>query len=226
VARAKPSAPPDEPGQRPRWIADQLGRGRAFRRLTDAEQKTVVDPLSRIVDYWLDAADQQAPFDEVVDAVDFPAFVADLIAGVFDAIVDASVRQMEAYGDLVDSVAKTVDRFVDDTITDDQARDYLLDTFPDVFAGAGANDGAVKRRPGAPKGRWRLALSLLGLPKTDGKPDADTGSKRLILATRRHLVRGRQQLLATMVLMGIQRIHDHDGRRPARFKLRLRYRAK
>jgi hypothetical protein len=221
-----PSSPPDDPERRPPWIAGRLGRGRAFRRLKDAEQKAVVGSLSRIVDYWLDAADKQAPMDGLIDAVDFPGFVADLINGVFDAIVDASIRQMEAYADLVDSVAKTVDRFIDDNVSDDEARDYLLDTFPDVFAEGGAKGPPIKRRRGAAKGRWRLALSLLGLPKTDPKPDADTRSKRLIQAARRHRIRERQQLLATMVLMGIQRINDPRGRIPPQFELHLRYRPK
>jgi hypothetical protein len=221
-----PSAPPDDPDHRRQWIADRLGRGRAFRRLTDAEQKAVIGSLSRIVDYWLDAADREAPFEEIIDAVDFPGFVADLINGVFDAIVDASIRQMEAYADLVESVAKTVDSFMEDTVTDDQARGYLLDTFPDVFARARSKGRMVKRRRRVPKGRWRLALGLLGLPKADPKPDPDTLSKRLIQAARRHLVRERQQLLATMVLMGIQRIHDPHGRTPPKFTLRLRYRRK
>ena len=221
-----PSAPPDDPDRRRQWIADRLGRGRAFRRLKDAEQKPLAGSLSRIVDYWLDAADKQAPFDDLFDAVDFPGFVADLVNGVFDAMVDASIRQMEAYGDLLESVAKTVDQFIEDNVTDDQARDYLLDTFPDVFAKAGTKGRAIKRRRKATKGRWRLALSLLGLPKTDRKPDPDTLSKRLTQAARRHLARQRQQLLATMVLMGIQRIADPHGRLPPNFKLRLRYHPK
>ena len=221
-----PSAPPDDPDRRRQWIADHLGRGRAFRRLTDAEQRAVVGSFSRIIDYWLDAADKEAPFDEVLAAVDFPAFVADLGNGVFDAIVDASVRQMEAYQELLQSVTRTVDQFIDDTVTDELARDYLFDTFPDVFADAGTKGRMVKRRRGATKGRWRLALSLLGVPKADRKPDTDTLSDRLIQATRRHLVRDRQQLLATMVLMGIQRINDPHGRFPPKFKLRLRYHPK
>jgi hypothetical protein len=48
----------------------------------------------------------QAP---LIDDVDFPAFVEDLIKGSFDAIVDSSIRQMEAYGDLLKDVAKSVD---------------------------------------------------------------------------------------------------------------------
>ena len=40
-------------------------------------------------------------------------------------MVDASVQQMEAYGELLVAVAKSVDGFAWDNITDDQARDYL-----------------------------------------------------------------------------------------------------
>jgi hypothetical protein len=44
--------------------------------------------------------------------VDVPAFVAGLIKAVFDAVVDASIRQMEAYADLLRRVATSVGKFV------------------------------------------------------------------------------------------------------------------
>jgi hypothetical protein len=53
-----------------------------------------------------------------VDEVDFPAFVADLIRGVFDAIVDATVRQAEAYADLLKEVSETVDEFLQEVDDD------------------------------------------------------------------------------------------------------------
>ena len=39
-------------------------------------------------------------------AVDFPTFVSRLIQGVFHAIVESSIEQMEAYGTLVADVAR------------------------------------------------------------------------------------------------------------------------
>jgi hypothetical protein len=60
--------------------------------------------LSQIIDYWINAADEEAAPDESLDAVDFPAFVSDLVRGVFQAIVDASIEQMEAFADLLESV--------------------------------------------------------------------------------------------------------------------------
>lgn len=55
--------------------------------------------------------DNDAGADDLVEAVDFPAFVSDLIHGVFKAIIDASIKQMEAYAGLLTSVATAVDEF-------------------------------------------------------------------------------------------------------------------
>jgi uroporphyrinogen-III decarboxylase len=46
--------------------------------------------------------------------VDFPTFVADLIEGIFNAIVSASIQQMDAYAELVQSVAESLNDFVDE----------------------------------------------------------------------------------------------------------------
>ena len=40
------------------------------------------------------------------DEINFPSFVAALVHGTFDAIVDPTIRQMEAFADLVSAVAK------------------------------------------------------------------------------------------------------------------------
>lgn len=45
--------------------------------------------------------------------VDFPSFVGALVKGVFEAIVDGSIRQMDAYRDLVAGLARSVDEFAD-----------------------------------------------------------------------------------------------------------------
>ena len=46
------------------------------------------------------------------EATDFPGFVADLIQEVFQAVVDSSIKQMEAYGKLLADVTAGVDEFV------------------------------------------------------------------------------------------------------------------
>jgi hypothetical protein len=64
------------------------------------------------------------------DEIDFPAFVAGLVHGTFDAIVDASIRQMESYADLVSAVAKTTEQFTEDNVSLGQARDWLVSQYP------------------------------------------------------------------------------------------------
>lgn len=66
-------------------------------------------------------AASRAGTQDLVEQVDFPPFVAALISGVFDAVVDQSIQQMEAYGDLVKGTSKSVDEFrrASDTTDDD-----------------------------------------------------------------------------------------------------------
>src|SRR5262249_23633475 len=64
-----------------------------------------------------------------LNAIDFPAFVASLIHGTFQAIVDASIQQMEAYAELLKNVARTVDQFMTDNVSEGTAKDYLADRY-------------------------------------------------------------------------------------------------
>jgi hypothetical protein len=45
-------------------------------------------------------------------AIDFPGFVGELVRGTFEAIVNVSVRQMDAYSALLKDVAATFDRAI------------------------------------------------------------------------------------------------------------------
>src|SRR3954452_6379962 len=76
-----------------------------------------------------------------LNAIDFPSFVASLIQGTFKAIVDASIQQMEAYAELVKNIAGTVDQFMQDNVTENNAKDYLADEHPTVFT-RDTSDGA------------------------------------------------------------------------------------
>src|SRR5205823_14603935 len=76
----------------------------------------------------------------LLQKVNFPTFVASLIQGVFHAIVQASIEQMEAYGKLVASVAKSLNDFRDENVSDNQGRDHLVEQFPDLFK-LGTADG-------------------------------------------------------------------------------------
>lgn len=155
-------------------------------------------------------------FRNLVSAVDFPAFVGGLVQNVFQAIVTASIQQMRAYGDMLKSVAQTVDQFAQDNISLDQARGWLADKFPDALeVGRNEDDEQAGNRlhPRGEDGDANLArinqeLQLLK-PVTD-LSDADQEG-RLVAAARVQMARSRQQLLASMVLLGINRIVITDG---------------
>ena len=77
----------------------------------------------------------------LLDALDFPAFVASLVHGTYDAIVDSSIRQMESFADLVSAVAKPLDQFTQENVTLGQARGWLVEQYPrDITLIETAND--------------------------------------------------------------------------------------
>ena len=143
-------------------------------------------------------------------AIDFPQFVAALIQGTFKAIVDASIQQMEAYAALLKNVAATVDTFMDDNVTDGMARDHL------------ANEHSWLFKRDASKGQPQLVadrnatrelpsfLKDLGF-SSPAELDRTSIDTTVVPATRRTLAETRQQTLATMVLMGINRVVVDDG---------------
>jgi hypothetical protein len=169
-----------------------------------------------------------------LQAVNFPEFVAGLIKGVFHAIVQSSIEQMEAYGRLVADVAKTLNQFRDENVTENQGRDYLVSTYPDTFQVDidTGEDGAAQPRVRVKDGvdesealRKVNQLPVQGGPLTSLD---DESEGKLVDAARTQLATSRQQLLATMVLMGINRIVVTDGRIAAKvlfdFKARDNFR--
>src|SRR5438309_1229321 len=70
-------------------------------------------------------------FTDTIADVNFPAFVGGLIDGVFNSIVTTSIKQMEAYAEMVKNVAKSVDQYMKDNVSENNARDYLADKYPE-----------------------------------------------------------------------------------------------
>ncbi|WP_196251519.1 hypothetical protein [Cupriavidus necator] len=156
-------------------------------------------------------------FRNLVGTVDFPNFVGGLIQNVFQAIVNASIQQMNAYGQLLKSVAQTVDQFAQDNISMNNARDWLIDKYPDQIGldeeGAGEEGGQPRLTMKAEDGDAALAgiNTEMGMaqPVTDlSDPEQES---RLVTAARLQMARSRQQLLASMVVLGINRIVVTDG---------------
>jgi hypothetical protein len=145
----------------------------------------------------------------MVAAVDFPAFVRGLIEGVFGAIVNASIEQMKAYAELVKQVSESVDEFVGDHLDEGAARDWLGASFPDLFCIEAAR---LTVKPDAKSADWSRLNKSLGLRQRATAADL----KLVVQAARRRLARSRQQQLATMLMMGINRIVVTDGKIRAR----------
>ncbi|MDB5399656.1 MAG: hypothetical protein JWQ55_1674 [Rhodopila sp.] len=159
----------------------------------------------------------------LIKAVNFTDFVSGLIQGVFHAIVTSSIEQMQAYAELVKSVAQTLNQFRDENVSQAQGDDHLMQQFPDIFQTGQSNDpfggssaSSLQLRDGvdedAALAKVNSSLGGNGPPlKSLDMTDADT-RQQLNDAARTQLATSRQQLLATMVMMGINRIVVTDGK--------------
>ncbi len=159
----------------------------------------------------------------LLDQVNFPEFVSGLINGVFHSIVQSSMQQMEAYGRLVADVAKSLNQFRDENVSMNQGRDHLVEQFSDTFM-LDVDTGDSFGGGGGPRIRLRedvdeeQALAKINdLPVAGGKLTSldledDEVEEKLVQAARTQLATSRQQLLATMVMMGINRIIVTEGR--------------
>lgn len=168
----------------------------------------------------------------LLQAVSFPAFVSGLIDGVFHSIVQSSIQQMEAYAKLVADVAKSLNQFRDDNTTQNQGRDHLVEQFPEVFQlsmdtgefggfGSSGEEGEAAQ-PSGPRVVLRQDVDeraavdrlngALPLEQPITRLDDELVEAVLVPAARTQLATSRQQLLATMVMLGINRIVVTDGK--------------
>ncbi|XXF81314.1 hypothetical protein P2318_16605 [Myxococcaceae bacterium GXIMD 01537] len=150
-------------------------------------------------------------FKDMVDSVDFPKFVSGLIEGVFKSIVDASIRQMEAYGKLLEGVVKSVEQFANDHITPNQARDYVRNRYPDAMR-IDTSSGSPRLAPNENLDDERMPnfQKDFGLQQAPdfSEPESEAA---IVRAAQLQMAKMRQQQLSTMVLLGINRIVVTDG---------------
>ncbi len=223
-------APEDIPGNQ---IAGGLGMPTARAMVGEAApaQSSYKDARKAVTEIGADRFSADAAHEgakvagEFMKAVSFPVFVSGLIEGVFSSIVRSSIQQMEAYQKMIASVAQSLQQFRDDNVSPNQGRDHMAEKFPDLFE-IGSDDMAENPSP-----RLRLregvdestALQRVNsqLSFTDGAlksmdlSDENT-ELAIITAARTQLARQRQQLMASLVLMGISRIVVTDGKLSAK----------
>ncbi|WP_124519904.1 MULTISPECIES: hypothetical protein [unclassified Burkholderia] len=176
----------------------------------------------------------------VLNAVSFPRFVTELITGVFKAMNDSNQQQLTAFVDLIRNVAQTTEGFADSNVGIAGARQWLAEHFPTAYEVTGDDEAAddADELAGLPPDErrqrqqelqaerdasTRLALRAGATPPAEaalrtalglGPGDAVTAAdpERLVPLAQQVLARNRQQLLATMVQMGLQRIVIESGR--------------
>lgn len=159
----------------------------------------------------------------ILNAVSFPRFVTDLINGVFRAMLDSNQTQMQQYVNLLNAVSASAEGFEGAQFGLMRVRQWLADQFPEsieydapeIEPGEAPDPEEVantrlRLRSGASMPPLEVIRATLGMAPED---PLEAGSpEQLVPLARRHLARQRQQMLATMVMMGMQRIVIDSGK--------------
>lgn len=199
----------------PAWLerapASDPGVAKAFGPVDDLQKRLAAKPGHIGEEFKAGALRQGVEeFGNLVKTVDFPNFVSGLIQGVFQAIVDASIQQMEAFGELLAATAKSVDQFAADHITDEAARVHVASRYPSIVRFERSEGGgrlAAQSDDADTSALNPLAGSTTTIDFAD--PEAE---QRLVQGAKLEMARQRQKMMAMMVMLGINRIVVTNGR--------------
>ncbi|UCH74049.1 MAG: hypothetical protein JSU82_17310 [Rhodospirillales bacterium] len=161
----------------------------------------------------------------MADELDFASFVASLVHGTFDAIVDSSIRQMEAFASLVSSLSRTVEDFSRDNVTANQVRDWLVENHPgDLQLILPTAEGQQPRvLPRTAEDDWGASPSWLADYDLAGEElSEELIETRIIPTARIRLGEERMRSLASMALMGLHRVRVERGEINARVRIRAK----
>lgn len=161
----------------------------------------------------------------VLNAVSFPRFVTELINGVFKAMLDSNAIQMKQFVDLLNNVSASAEGFAGSQFSLDYVRGWLADKFPESLEIEQPDAPDPGDAPVAPEDRAPVRLRLIpGKQMPEGEtlrtalgmqPDESidaSSPEQLVPLARRQIARQRQQMLATMVMLGMQRIVVDSGK--------------
>ncbi|MBN1656608.1 MAG: hypothetical protein JXA30_22745 [Deltaproteobacteria bacterium] len=161
---------------------------------------------------------------DTMNAIDFPGFVTSLISGVFQAIQNSTIQQLEAYSSLLEAVSASSDDFASSNISVGRAAQWIASRFPRQFVVEGeGEDIQLSLNPDSDEDLNREGLQqALGATEDEmGTVDESELTETLIPLVQRKLGRDRQQMLATMVLMGMQRIVVDAGKIHASMNMQI-----
>ncbi len=137
-------------------------------------------------------------FKELVDSVDFPKFVADLLKAVFDANLKVMKQQTDSYIKLMKEATKSTADFIK-KVKDD-------DTFARLAESRGDKYNVVTEK--SPDGGSKLALTT---PEGDKHDLEDAEVKRHILEAKINMAKEHRAALREVLLMGVTRLVVNKG---------------
>lgn len=139
-----------------------------------------------------------AAFNELVDSVDFPKFVADLLKAVFDANLKVMKQQTDTYIKLMKEATKSTADFIKN-VKDEESFARLAESRSDQY-----NVTTERGADGANK---------LALTKPDGEKvdPEDSEVKRHILEAKINMAKEHRAALRETLLMGVTRLVVKKG---------------
>jgi|RhiMethySRZTD1v2_1073278.scaffolds.fasta_scaffold96099_3 hypothetical protein len=143
---------------------------------------------------------------EFVENVDFPKFVRDLLKGVFDANLQVTIQQMEAYQKLLKTATKSVAEFAN-AIDNTAAFGYLAENNSDDFSiDFDDNDPDPQGQPKA------VLTNKEGEVIARDKDLGDNELKARIMDAKIAMAKEQRALLRETILMGITRLVVERGK--------------
>jgi hypothetical protein len=137
-------------------------------------------------------------FNELVDSVDFPQFVADLLKAVFDANLSVMKQQTDAYIKLMREATKSTADFIK-KVKDDDTFASLAESRSDQYN--------LSMEQG-PDGAMRLGLTD---PEGNAVDMEDTKVKQAIMETKVRMAQEHRAALREVLLMGVTRLVVEKG---------------
>ena len=137
-------------------------------------------------------------FKELVDSVDFPKFVADLLKAVFDANLKVMKQQTDSYIKLMKEATKSTADFIK-KVKDD-------DTFARLAESRGDKYNVITEK--GPDGNSKLALTT---PEGEKHDLEDAEVKRHILEAKINMAKEHRAALREVLLMGVTRLVVNKG---------------
>lgn len=138
---------------------------------------------------------------DMMDAVDFPDFVSDLLTGVFDANVKANIDQMTAYQEMLKSATKSLSEYIKN-ISPEQSFAYLAENNSDEFS---------LSFPSMDDDEGNGNAVILTDKDGNAVDTEDSKIKAKIMDAQIAMAKEQRALLRESVLMGVQRLVVEQG---------------